>query len=190
MIQGAPESVKMFLDATNLEESLYVNTRAQRETWTLQSAPDIQDIIEAIKRRGIEFVFFDVFRTLWEGNENDNQETAKVLAAATKISREGNCQVCIVHHLSKSEKGTIFDRARGGGINGWKEWGLGISVENPDSPPKEVIRKIHFHTKADCAALPVYFKITGDEPELRLEQIDVPEQVFSSHSKKKKEGRI
>jgi hypothetical protein len=113
-----------------------------------------------------------------------------VLAAATKISREGNCQVCIVHHLSKSEKGTIFDRARGGGINGWKEWGLGISVENPDSPPKEVIRKIHFHTKADCAALPVYFKITGDEPELRLEQIDVPEQVFSSHSKKKKEGRI
>lgn len=185
IINGAPESVRMFLDVTDLESALYVNTRAQRETWTLQSEPDIQDIVEAIKEKQIEFVFFDVFRALWEGNENDNQETAKVLAAATRISREGKCQVCIVHHLSKSEKGTIFDRARGGGINGWKEWGMGIEVENPDADPKGQIRKIWFHTKADCAAMPVHYSIHGSEHELRLEQVDAP-PIQQNHSKKKK----
>lgn len=189
MINGAPEAAKMFLDVTDLESALYVNTRAQRETWTLQSEPDIQDIVAAVKEKQIEFVFFDVFRALWEGNENDNQETAKVLAAATRISREGKCQVCIVHHLSKSEKGTIFDRARGGGINGWKEWGLGILVENPDADPKGQIRKIYFHTKADCAAIPIHYSIHGSEHELRLEQVDAPPMPVVAHNtKKKKKG--
>ena len=189
MIDGASEAMKMFLDVANLQESLYVNTRAQRETWTLQSEPDIQDIVAAIKEKQIEFVFFDVFRALWEGNENDNQETAKVLGAATRISREGHCQVCIVHHLSKSDKGTIFDRARGGGINGWKEWGIGISVENPDVPPKDIIRKVHFHTKADVSAQPIFYKIVGSEHSLHLEQIDAPSAPVSQPSSKKKKPK-
>ena len=189
MIDGASEAMKMFLDVANLQESLYVNTRAQREKWTLQSEPDIQDIVAAIKEKQIEFVFFDVFRALWEGNENDNQETARVLGAATRISREGNCQVCIVHHLSKSDKGSIFDRARGGGINGWKEWGIGISVENPDVPPKDTIRKIHFHTKADCSAAPIFYKIVGSEHSLHLEQIDAPSAPVSQPSSKKKKPK-
>lgn len=189
LLKGAPESVKMFLSGLDLEDWLYINTRSQRESWTLQSNPDLVDIIESIKERQIQFVFFDVFRDLWEGNENDNQETARVLASAKRISREGKCQVCIIHHLSKSDRGTIFDRARGGGINGWKEWGIGVTVENPDAEPRNLIRKIQFHTKADCAAPPIYYRIEGGEEELHLTQAEAPVQEGYIHTpKKKKKG--
>lgn len=184
LVAGAPESLRMFIDVTNLEEELYVNTRMQRETWTLQSDADIQDIVESVKQRGIQFIFCDVFRALWEGNENDNQETKRVLDAATRISREANCQVAIVHHLSKSDKGTVFDRARGGGINGWKEWGIGLTVENPEADPKNQVRKLHFHTKADCAASPIFYRIDGDEGRVWLEQVDEPSKPYVPFEKK------
>lgn len=186
LVDGAPESLAMFLECIDLETWLYINTRAQRETWSLQKETDIQDIIQSTKERGIQILFFDVFRELWEGNENDNQETAKVLAAAKRIGREANCQVAIVHHLSKSDKGTIFDRARGGGINGWKEWGFGLTVENPDEPnPKNWIRKIQFHTKADSASPPICYRIEGYDNGLRLEQIETPTQPYSQPQNKK-----
>lgn len=190
MVDGASESVRMFIEHIDLEKHLYINTRTQRETWTLQSEADLLDIIQAIREREIDFVFFDVFRSLWEGNENDNQETAKVLAAAKRIEREGKCQVGLVHHLSKSDKGTIFDRARGGGINGWKEWGIGVTIENPDVEPKNQLRKLYFHTKADCASPPIHYRIDGDDKYLRLEQVDAPAQQYSYNSvkKKKKDG--
>ena len=189
MLRGAPIAVREFIDLIDIEEWLYINTRAQRETWTLQSNPDLVDIIEDIKQKQINFVFFDVFRDLWEGNENDNQETAKVLASAKRIQREGNCQVCIVHHLSKSDKGTIFDRARGGGINGWKEWGMGLTIENPEVEPKNLIRKIQFHTKADVASPPIYYRIISSEEELSLEQVDwAPPGPAQWTTKKKKKG--
>ncbi len=190
MLRGANESVRDFIGLIDLEEWLYVNTRAQRESWTLQSNPDLVDIIESIKERKIQLVFFDVFRDLWEGNENDNQETSKVLASAKKIAREAHCQVCIVHHLSKSDKGTIFDRARGGGINGWKEWGMGLTVENPDDEPRSQIRKIQFHTKSAAASVPIFYRIISTEDELSLEQVDhgPPQEYTYGTGKKKNKG--
>ena len=187
--EGAPESLSMFLDGIDLEDWLYINTRTQRETWSLQKESDVQEIIEASKEKGLQFLFFDVFRTLWDGNENDNQETAKVLDAAKRISREAKCQVCIVHHLSKSDRGTIFDRARGGGINGWKEWGLGITVENPDVEPRDQIRKIQFHTKAACASNPVYYRIVGEERTVKLEEVGEPTQQYTSYNASKEKNK-
>jgi RecA-family ATPase len=177
--EGAPESLAMFLEGIDLEDWLYVHTRAQRETWTLQKETDIQEIIESIKERGIQICFFDVFRVLWDGNENDNKETAKVLESAKRIGRESNCQVCIVHHLSKSDRGTIFDRARGGGISGWKEWGMALTIENQDADPKDLIRKIQFHTKAACANDPIYYRIDGQDTRLSLYEVEGPSQSYS-----------
>jgi hypothetical protein len=185
LIEGSSEAVKMFLEGLDLEDWLYINTRSQRETWSLQKEQDIQEIIEATKERGIHILFFDVFRTLWEGNENDNQETAKVLDAAKRIGREANCQVCIVHHLSKSDRGTIFDRARGGGINGWKEWGIGITVENQDAEPRDQVRKLHFHTKASVACGPICYRIDGYESKVELVEVDAPTQQYNFKQSKK-----
>lgn len=174
LVKGAPSALKSMLDLVDLESVLYVNTKAQRETWTLQNEADIQDVIEAVKEKKIELVFFDVFRALWEGNENDNQETSKVLASINRIAAESGCQACLVHHLSKSDRGTIFDRARGGGINGWKEWGLGLSVENPDAEPADQIRRIVFHSKAACAASAIHYRIQGADHGVWLEEVDGP----------------
>ncbi|HEX5426596.1 MAG TPA: AAA family ATPase [Candidatus Acidoferrales bacterium] len=189
LVAGAPMSLAGVLDYLDLEDSLYLNTKAQRETWTLQSEADIQDVIEAIQKRGINMVFFDVFRALWSGNENDNQETARVLASVNRIAAEAKCQACLVHHLSKSDRGTIFDRARGGGINGWKEWGLGLTVENPDADPVNQVRQIQFHTKADCASAPIYYRILGDHDSVHLEQVEAPSGAYSSQPTPTRNGR-
>jgi hypothetical protein len=184
--EGASESLNMFLEGIDLEDWLYVNTRAQRETWTLQKETDIQEIIEAIKERQIEMCFFDVFRVLWHGNENDSQETAAVLEAAKRIGREAKCQVGLVHHISKSDRGTIFDRARGSGILGWREWAIGITIENPDVEPKDQIRRMEFQTKASGACSPIFYRIDGYEKKLCLEEVEAPIQQFSYREKKGK----
>lgn len=183
--EGAPESLSMFLEHIDLEDWLYVHTRSQRETWTLQSESDIQEIIESIKERGIQICFFDVFRVLWHGNENDSRETAEVLEAAKRIGRESGCQIGLVHHVSKSDRGTIFDRARGSGILGWREWALGITIENPDAQPKDQIRKMEMQTKASVAASPIYYRIDGYEKKLCLEEVEAPTQQYSYRSDKK-----
>jgi len=184
--EGASESLAMMLEYIDLEDWLYVHTRAQRETWTLQKESDVQDIIESIKERGIQICFFDVFRVLWHGNENDSQETAVVLEAVKRIGRESGCQVGLVHHVSKSDRGTIFDRARGSGIVGWTEWAMGISIDNPDAQPKDRIRKMQFLTKASCEADPIYYRIDGYAEKLSLEEVEAPTPEYSfKHTAKK-----
>lgn len=184
--EGASESLAMFLEGIDLEDWLYVHTRTQRETWTLQKESDVQDIIESIKERGIQICFFDVFRVLWHGNENDSQETAAVLETAKRIGRESGCQVGLVHHVSKSDRGTIFDRARGSGILGWREWALGITIENPDAQPKDQIRKMEMQTKASAACSPIYYRIDGYAEKLCLDEVDAPTPEYSfKHSNKK-----
>ncbi len=189
--EGASEALDMFLAGQDLENWLYVHTRAQRETWTLQSEQDIQEIIEAIKERGIQICFFDVFRVLWHGNENDSRETAIVLEAANRIGREAKCQVGLVHHVSKSDRGTIFDRARGSGITGWRQWAIGLTIENPDADPRDQIRKMEFQSKAGCASSPIYYRIDGYERKLKLEEVDPPaasDFSFGFGKKKKKDS--
>ena len=184
--EGASEALAMFLEGIDLEDWLYVHTRAQRETWTLQSESDIQEIIESIKERQIQICFFDVFRVLWHGNENDSQETAAVLETAKRIGREAKCQIGLVHHVSKSDRGTIFDRARGSGILGWREWAIGLTIENPDAQPKDQIRKMDFQSKAACAANPIYYRIDGYESKLCLEEVEAPSQQYNFREKKEK----
>ena len=187
--EGASEALAMFLEGLDLEDWLYVHTRAQRETWTLQSEADIQEIIESIKERGIQMCFFDVFRVLWHGNENDSQETSTVLESVKRIGREAKCQVGLVHHVSKSDRGTIFDRARGSGILGWREWAMGITIENPDAQPKDQIRKMEMQTKAACAAPPIYYRIDGYEKMLKLEEVDPPIQQYEFKRSGKKDKK-
>lgn len=160
MIAGAPPEQSDRFEELDLDEWLYFNTRAQSSTFSLQKETDVLEIIEAIKERGIEVAFFDVFRRLWDGDENDNQEVAKVLAVLTRIQTEANCAVALVHHLKK-EQGHIFDRIRGASaIYGWREWAIGISIENPEEEDHtKRVRKLWFDTKADAAALPIHYQI-------------------------------
>jgi hypothetical protein len=173
------------LSEVEINEWLYYNTRAQSETFSLQNEMDVLEIIDAFKDKGIEIAFFDVFRRLWEGDENDNREVAKVLATLTRIQTECNCSVALVHHLNKSEGGTIFQRIRGAGsIYGWREWAFGISIENPEDDPKDRIRKIVFETKAATPSVPVYYCFAGDNDKVMLESCAAPAKSYKSSKKK------
>jgi hypothetical protein len=170
----------------DLNEWLHYNTRAQSDTFSLQNPEDVGEIINAFKEKQIEMAFFDVFRRLWEGDENDNREVAKVLAVLTRIQTECNCSVALVHHLNKSEGGTIFQRIRGAGsIYGWREWAFGISIENPEDDPKDRIRKIVFDTKAATPASPVYYCFDGEGDRVVLASCAPPAASYKKSSKGK-----
>ena len=174
------------LSYIDLNEWLYYNTRSQSETFSLQNQMDVQEIIDAFKDKGIEIAFFDVFRRLWEGDENDNKEVAKVLAVLTRIQTEVGCSVCLVHHLNKSEGGTIFQRIRGAGsIYGWREWAFGISIENPQDDPKDRVRKIVFETKAATPASPIYYSFDGDDDRVVLASCSAPAPSYKKPAKGK-----
>lgn len=186
----AGEDVGWALGDINLNEWLYYNTRAQSETFSLQNPQDVSEIIATFKDKGIEMAFFDVFRRLWEGDENDNREVAKVLAVLTRIQTECNCSVALVHHLNKSEGGTIFQRIRGAGsIYGWREWAFGISIENPEDHPKDRVRKMVFETKAATPANPVHYSFDGDGDKVILAVCAPPAASYKKSSKGKRSGR-
>jgi hypothetical protein len=191
LLKGYKESPDMdwALSEIDLNECLYYNTRAQSETFSLQNRNDVQEIIEAFKEKGIEIAFFDVFRRLWDGDENDNKEIAKVLGVLTRIQTECGCSVCLVHHLNKSEGGTIFQRIRGAGsIYGWREWAFGISIENPDDDPKDRVRKIVFETKAATPASPVFYCFEGDNDRVSLVSCAPPETSYKKSGRKSKKS--
>jgi hypothetical protein len=163
LMEGVTDSVKDALFATNIDERMYFSTRAQMETFTLQKETDVAEIIAGLKKHQVEFAVFDVFRRLWDGDENDNQEVAKVLSILTRIQSECQCSVALIHHLNKSDgTGNIFSRIRGASsIYGWREWAFALSVTNPEEPVEEHIRKINFETKAALPSNPIHYRIGG-----------------------------
>lgn len=180
------------LDEIEINECLYYNTRAQSETFSLQNEMDVMELIDAFKENGIEMAFFDVFRRLWEGDENDNQEVAKVLATLTRIQSECACSVVLVHHVGKSDGGSIFQRIRGASsIYGWREWAFGISIENPEDDPKDRIRKMVFETKAATPSAPIYYCFDGDEHNVSITSCAPPVSSYTKPAKgHKKSGPI
>jgi replicative DNA helicase len=177
LIAGAEHELQNALDELDLNTALYFNTRAQSETFLLDREQDVLDVIDELKEAGVEIVIFDVFRRLWEGDENDNQAVAKVLANLTRIQSECNCSVVLIHHLGKAAGGTIFQRMRGASaIYGWREWAMGITVENPGDSPEQRIRKIEFETKADVASVPLYFQIAGNSQKTQLCEVEAPDR--------------
>lgn len=180
--QGGDMDAK--LSEVELDEWLYFNTRAQTDTFSLQNEGDVSEIIEAFKEKGIQMAFFDVFRRLWEGDENDNQEVAKVLAKLTRIQSECGCALALVHHLGKGN-GSIFQRIRGASsIYGWREWAFGISIENPEDDPKDRIRKIVFETKAATPASPIYYCFDGESDKVSIATCAPPVREYRKSSKK------
>jgi hypothetical protein len=141
----------------------------------------LDTLIEQLGRFGAEFIVLDVFRSLHDGEENDNTEVAEVLSKVNRLQNELNCAVALVHHITKAEGGgDIFRGLRGASaIHGWMEWGIGISVTNPDEEDRaKRIRRAEFESK-ESTAQAIYYKIAGsdDSAAVRLEQLEKPEEA-------------
>lgn len=169
LVRGKMEDFPNFDKFAELDDWLYVNTRAQTSTFALDNAQDLRSLIANLKARRVEFLVMDVFRRLHFADENDNSEMQVILDRVTRIQGEVGCAIGIVHHTNKGE-GPIFMRSRGASaIHGFMEWGIALSTVNPEDSPRERIRKMEFLTKAGQEPDPIYVRSVSAANWLKLE---------------------
>lgn len=170
LLTGNPEY------AQRLGNMMRINTRRHTADFKVTNETDLHALIEDIKRFECELCMLDVFRSIHNAKENDNDEMPVVLEKVNRIQLECGCAVGLVHHLSKATPENIFMGLRGASaIHGWMEWGIGISVTNPDVEDKsQFIRKVEFENK-EATHLPLYTRIVSqDADEVRIECVESP----------------
>lgn len=156
-----------------LDGWMRVNTRRHTADFKVTNPEHMDALIAEIKKFDCELCILDVFRSVHESEENDNDEMPNVLAKVNRIQNECSCAVMLVHHLNKSTPENIFKGLRGASaIHGWMEWGIGISVTNPEEEDKHNwIRKLEFENKEGICS-PIFTKISGENPEIvRIERV-------------------
>lgn len=160
-----------------LEGRMLVNTRQHQADFKVTRDDHMDALIEQLGRFGAELVVLDVFRSIHDGEENDNTEVAKVLAKVSRIQTELKCACALVHHIAKTEDANIFKGLRGASaIHGWMEWGIGISVTNPEEEDRaKYIRRAEFESK-EATASAIFFQIVAspDHAAVRLQAVDRP----------------
>jgi hypothetical protein len=163
-----------------IDDWMYVNTRAQTPTFSLQNPNDLRTLIANLKARHCEFLMMDVFRKLHSANENDASEMQVVMDNVTRIQQEVGCAIGIVHHTNKAE-GPIFSRSRGSSaIHGWMEWGIALSTVNPEEPPRNQVRKMEFLTKAGKEPDPIHVRSIECANWIKLEPGEIKEKPRKS----------
>jgi hypothetical protein len=174
-----------------LEDWFWLSTRAQMPTFMLENKKEVREIIEALKFRKVEVAFFDVFRSLWTGDENDAEEVSKVLETLRMIQREVGCSVVLLHHLNKGDSPNPFQKLRGStAISGWWEWGLGINITNQEDDESQWVRQIRFQTKAAQAHSRMFYRICGFESEMKIEVVHPEEKAAATTKTRRKVGDI
>jgi hypothetical protein len=160
----------------HLSSWMLVNTRRQLADFKVTTDEHLQQLIDELKQFRVEFVVLDVFRSLHDSEENDNTEVQQVLQRINRIQNECECAVALVHHINKVSSENIFKGLRGASaIHGWMEWGIGISVTNPEEEDKaKYVRRLEFESKEGTAAA-IYTRIReGDSSNVRIERVERP----------------
>src|ERR1700684_3392731 len=154
---------------------MLVNTRHHQADFKVTRDDHMDALIDQLGRFGAELVVLDVFRSLHDGEENDNTEVAKVLAKVSRIQTELKCACALVHHIAKVDDSNIFKGLRGASaIHGWLEWGIGISITNPEEEDRaQYIRRAEFESK-EATASAVFFQIveSPDHATVSLQQAE------------------
>ncbi len=170
LIAGRPDYLR-------LESWMLVNTRSHQADFKVTRDDHMDALIEQLGRFGAELVVLDVFRSIHDSEENDNTEVAKVLAKVSRIQTELKCACALVHHIAKADGPNIFRGLRGASaIHGWMEWGIGISVTNPEEEDRsKYVRRAEFESK-EAATDAVYFRIveSPDHATVSLQAVDRP----------------
>jgi hypothetical protein len=168
LIAGRPDYMR-------IEHRLLINTRAQQADFKVTRSDHMDAMIEQLGRFGAQLVVLDVFRSIHDAEENDNTEVASVLAKVSRIQTELKCACALVHHVAKSDSANIFRGLRGASaIHGWLEWGIGISVTNPEEQDRaKYIRQAEFESK-EAATDALLFRIaeSADHTTVSLQLAD------------------
>jgi hypothetical protein len=150
----------------------------------LDNSEQLEQVIEAMKRRRVEFAIFDVFNVVHAADENDKTEMRAVLRQLSHVQSEVGCGIGVVHHYSKSETGSMTQRLRGASaIAGWAEWLIGITVADDERR----IRRMEFELKAGQPPEPICFQIDSNSPGVVC--LTVGEYEKSAHSTARSRNR-
>jgi hypothetical protein len=143
-----------------MEGRMLINTRLHTADFKVTNDAHMCKLIDQLGKFGVELVILDVFRSLHDSDENDNSQVAKVLERVSRIQTELKCATALVHHVTKVDSENIFRGLRGASaIHGWMEWGIGISVTNPEEQDRaNYIRRAEFESK-EATMAPVYYQI-------------------------------
>ena len=164
---------------------LHINTRQQQADFEVTTPEHMNRLIDELGKFSAELVILDVFRSLHHADENDNTEVAKVLAKVTRIQTELKCATLLIHHIAKTENPNPFKGLRGAScIHGWMEFGLAVSVVNPEEDRAEYIRRVQFESK-ECAVPDAYYKIveSPDHSTVKLSQQSQQERPKAARGK-------
>jgi hypothetical protein len=165
--------------------SLRINTRAQQADFEVTTPDHMDRLIDELGSFGAELVILDVFRSLHHADENDNTAVAQVLSKITRLQTELKCATLLVHHIAKSDNPNPFKGLRGAScVHGWLEYGLAVSVTNPEADRADYIRRVQFESK-ETATPDVFYRIveSPDHATVRLEQQSQPERPKATRSK-------
>ena len=159
----------------DLEGRLYINSREQSPNFKVDVAELLLPMIAELKAARPEFLILDVFNRLHSADENDATEMTSVMDALIRLQTEAGCAVGVLHHFNKAGGGSLTQRLRGSGaIAGWAEWMIGI--EKAD----EHVRKVEFELKAGPTVEPLFYRINGEDAELkRIDRTDWVQQSSS-----------
>ena len=108
------------LDSSALEQFWHV-------TQKMTNLPrDVDALIKTAKEKRVKATFFDSFREIYKGDENDSGQVLLALDALRRLQNETGCSVVLIHHLNKPNKQnetvSIWDRLRGSSaLRGWRE---------------------------------------------------------------------
>ena len=155
------------VEYASIEGWMLVNTRRHSADFKVMNPANLDQLVRELKAFNVEFCVLDVFRSIHDSEENDNDQVPQVLEKVNRIQNECGCAVALVHHLSKRDTENIFRGLRGASaIHGWMEWGIGISVVNPDAEDKaDFVRKLEFENKEGVCS-PVYSQIGSAHPDV------------------------
>jgi hypothetical protein len=65
------------------------------------ATPDVADVVQHIKDKGIKLLIVDPFVSTHSLNENDNPQMEAVTFLYRQIAHQADCSVMLVHHVSK-----------------------------------------------------------------------------------------
>jgi len=124
----------------NIKANLYCFTNQQ-----FKLPQDTDEIIEVMLEKGIKLAVFDSLRRFHSGEENSSTAMQPILDSFSKIQRETEAALILIHHLHKEsgeKKGSrsVFERMRGtSDFWAWRDCVIGLEKEGEDETKSRVV---------------------------------------------------
>ena len=149
---------------SELDKHLRFNTHEQKQSFSIDSDPDVEQVIAWLKKEEIEFCIFDVLNILHSSDENSNTEMTKVMKRFDRIRLESGADIAIIHHDKKDSSAGSKKPRGASAIDSWWEWKVSIS---PDAE-QEQIKQVYFGSKATQSHSPVTIEFRNVENGIKI----------------------